>query len=164
MAVRPGPGSWSESPASRDRRAVLQIIESSSGSDDVTVRLGESSKLTPSHSGSGPVGTQLQAAAVSHGGHDTVTWPGYSEVVNCNSVVVDLYIVSFDLTDRCCFWKMVLCRFGLLGRFAWSKLICCFNAEYRWAFLRLRFLAPTTTTESGGSGGPPVTGRMSGPA
>ncbi len=54
-----------------------------------------------------------------------------SEVINCNSVVVDRYIVSFDMTDRCCFWKMVLCWFGLLGRFAWSELICCFNAEYR---------------------------------
>ena len=63
------------------------------------------------------------------------------EVVNCNSVVVDRYIVSFDMTGRCCFWKMVLCWFVLLGRFAWSKLICRFNAEYRWAFLRLRFLA-----------------------
>ncbi len=36
---------------------------------------------------------------------------------------------------------MALCWFGLLGGFAWSKLICSFNAEYRWAFLRLRFLA-----------------------
>ena len=26
-----------------------------------------------------------------------------SEVVNCNSVVVDRYIVSFDMTDRGCF-------------------------------------------------------------
>jgi hypothetical protein len=34
-----------------------------------------------------------------------------SEVVNCNSVVVDRYIVPFDMTDRCCFWKMVLCWF-----------------------------------------------------
>jgi hypothetical protein len=64
-----------------------------------------------------------------------------SEVVNCNSVVLDRYIVPFDMTDCCCFWKMVLCWFGLFGRFVWSKLICCFNAEYRWAFLRLRFLA-----------------------
>jgi hypothetical protein len=64
-----------------------------------------------------------------------------SEVVNCNSIVVDCYIVSVGMTDRCCFWKRVLCWFGLLGRFAWSKFICCFNAEYRWAFLRLRFLA-----------------------
>ncbi len=65
-----------------------------------------------------------------------------SEVVNCYSVVVDLYIVSCDdMTDRCCFWKMVLCWFGLSGRFVWSRLICCLNAEYRWAFLRLRFLA-----------------------
>ncbi len=37
-----------------------------------------------------------------------------SEVVNCNSVVVNLYIVSSDMTDRCCFWKMGLCWFGLL--------------------------------------------------
>ncbi len=37
-----------------------------------------------------------------------------SEVVNCNSVVVDRYIVSFDMADRCCFWEMVLCLFGLL--------------------------------------------------
>ncbi len=29
---------------------------------------------------------------------------------------------------------------GILGHFTWSKLICCFNAEYRWTFLRLRFL------------------------
>jgi hypothetical protein len=29
-----------------------------------------------------------------------------SEVVNCNSVVVDRYIVSFDMTGRCFFWKM----------------------------------------------------------
>ena len=64
-----------------------------------------------------------------------------SEGINCNSVVVDRYIVSFDVTDRCCFWKMIQCWFGLLGRFAWSKIICCFNAEYRWAFLRLRFLS-----------------------
>ncbi len=46
-----------------------------------------------------------------------------SEVVNCNSVVVDRCIVSFEMTDLCCFWKTVLCWFGLLGRFAWSKLI-----------------------------------------
>jgi hypothetical protein len=58
-----------------------------------------------------------------------------SEIVNCNSVVVDRYIVSFDITDRCCYWKTVLCWFDLLERFAWSKLICCFNAEYRWRFL-----------------------------
>ena len=64
-----------------------------------------------------------------------------SEVVDSNPVAVDRYIVSFDMTDRCCVWKMVLCWFGSLGRFAWSSLICCFNAEYRWAFLRLRFLA-----------------------
>jgi hypothetical protein len=67
-----------------------------------------------------------------------------SEVLNCNSVVVDRYIVSFDMTDRCCLWKMVLCSvcwFGLLRAFAWSKPICCFNVEYRWAFLCLRFLA-----------------------
>ncbi len=35
------------------------------------------------------------------------------------------------MTDCCCFWKIVLCWFGLFGRFAWSKVICCFNAEYR---------------------------------
>ena len=64
-----------------------------------------------------------------------------SGVVNCSYVVVDRYIVSIDMTDRCCFWKMVLCGFDLLGRFAWSELICRLNAEYRWAFLRLRFLA-----------------------
>ncbi len=45
------------------------------------------------------------------------------------TVVVDRYIVSFDMTGRCCFWKMVLCWFGLLGRLVWSKLICCFNAS-----------------------------------
>ncbi len=61
--------------------------------------------------------------------------------VNCNSVVVDRYIVSFDVSDRYCFWKMVLCWFCLLGRLAWSMLICCFNSEYRWAFLCLRFRA-----------------------
>ncbi len=54
------------------------------------------------------------------------------------------FIVFFYMTDRCCFWKMVLWQsvlvwsFGTLG---WSQLICCFNTEYRWAFLRLRFLA-----------------------
>ncbi len=48
------------------------------------------------------------------------------------------------MTDCCCFWKMVLWQsvlvwsFGTLG---WSQLISCFNTEYRWAFLRLRFLA-----------------------
>ena len=73
-----------------------------------------------------------------------------SEVVNCNSVVVDRYIVSFDMTDRCCFWKMVLFWFGLLRRFAWSKLICYFNAEYRWAFLRLRFLAGGASLQDSG--------------
>ncbi len=36
-----------------------------------------------------------------------------SEVVDCNSVAVDRYMVSFDMTDRCCVWKMVLCWFGL---------------------------------------------------
>ncbi len=46
-----------------------------------------------------------------------------SEVVNRYSVVVDLYIVSFDMADRCCFLKMVLCWFGLSGLFVWSKLI-----------------------------------------
>jgi hypothetical protein len=45
-----------------------------------------------------------------------------SEVVNCNSVVVDRYIVTFDMTDRCCFWKPVLCYFGLLGCFAWEAV------------------------------------------
>ena len=29
-----------------------------------------------------------------------------SEVVYCNSVAVDRYIVSFDMTDRCRVWKM----------------------------------------------------------
>jgi hypothetical protein len=43
-----------------------------------------------------------------------------SEVVDCISVAVDRYIAIFDMTDRCCFWKTVLCRFGLLGRFAWE--------------------------------------------
>ncbi len=43
-----------------------------------------------------------------------------SEVVDCISVAVDRYIVSFDMTDHCCFWKTVLCWFGLLGRFAWE--------------------------------------------
>jgi hypothetical protein len=43
---------------------------------------------------------------------------GGSEKVNFNSIVVDRYIVSFDMTDRCCFWKMVLCWFGPLGRLA----------------------------------------------
>ncbi len=28
-----------------------------------------------------------------------------SEVVDCNSVAVDRYIVSFDMTDRCCAGK-----------------------------------------------------------
>ncbi len=37
-----------------------------------------------------------------------------SEVKNCKSVVVDRYIVSFDMTDLWCFWKMVLFWFGLL--------------------------------------------------
>ncbi len=32
-----------------------------------------------------------------------------SEVVDCNSVADDRYIVSFDMTYRCCVWKMVLC-------------------------------------------------------
>jgi hypothetical protein len=64
-----------------------------------------------------------------------------SEVVNGDSAVVDRYIVPFDMTDLCCFCKMVLCWFCLLGRFAWSQLIGCFNTEYRWAFLRLRSLA-----------------------
>jgi hypothetical protein len=63
-----------------------------------------------------------------------------SEVANCNSVVVDRYTASFEMTDSCCVWKLVLCWIGLLGRFAWSKLICYFNAEFRWAFLRLLFL------------------------
>ena len=31
-----------------------------------------------------------------------------SEVLDCNSVVVDRYIVSFDMTDRWCVWKMVV--------------------------------------------------------
>ncbi len=38
-----------------------------------------------------------------------------SEVENFNYVVVDRYIVSFDMTDSGCFWKMVLCWFGLLN-------------------------------------------------
>ncbi len=62
-----------------------------------------------------------------------------SEVADCDSVAVDGYIVSFDMTDRCCGWKMVPCWSDSLGRFGWSWLICCFNTEYRWAFLRLRF-------------------------
>ena len=36
-----------------------------------------------------------------------------SEVVDCNSVAVDRYIVSFDMTDRCRVWKTVLCWFVL---------------------------------------------------
>jgi hypothetical protein len=63
-----------------------------------------------------------------------------SDVVDCNSVVVDRYIVSFDLTDRCCFWKTVLYWFGLLDASSGSWLICCFNVEYKWAYLRLKFL------------------------
>ena len=43
-----------------------------------------------------------------------------SEEVNCNSVAVDRYIVSFDMTDRCCVCKVVLCWFGSKGRFTWS--------------------------------------------
>ncbi len=31
-----------------------------------------------------------------------------SEVVVGNSVAVDRYIVSFDMTDRCCVWKMAV--------------------------------------------------------
>ncbi len=42
------------------------------------------------------------------------------QVVDCISVAVDRYIVSFNLTDRRCIWKTVLCWFGLLGRFAWA--------------------------------------------
>ncbi len=34
-----------------------------------------------------------------------------SEEVDCNSVAVDRYIVSFDMIDRCCVCKMVLCWF-----------------------------------------------------
>ncbi len=64
-----------------------------------------------------------------------------SGVVNCDSAAVDRCIVAFDMTDRCCFWEKVVCWFGLLGRFAWSALICYLNAECRWALLRLRFLA-----------------------
>ena len=73
-----------------------------------------------------------------------------SEVVDCISVAIDRYIVSFDLIDCCCVWKMVLSWFGSLGRFAWSWLICCFNAEYRWAFLRLRFLARHASWQDSG--------------
>jgi hypothetical protein len=35
-------------------------------------------------------------------------------VVNFNSVVIDIYIVSFDMTDCCCFWKW--CCAGLFFR------------------------------------------------
>ena len=35
-----------------------------------------------------------------------------SEEVDCSSVAADRYIVSFDMTDRCCVCKMVLCWFG----------------------------------------------------
>ena len=45
----------------------------------------------------------------------------------------------FDVTDCCCFWKMVLCRFGISGVSAWSGRMCCSDAEYRWAFLRRGF-------------------------
>ncbi len=38
-----------------------------------------------------------------------------SEVVDFQSVAVDRYILSFDMTDRCCVWKMVLCWFGSFG-------------------------------------------------
>ncbi len=51
-----------------------------------------------------------------------------SEVVNYNSVVVDRYIVSFDMADR---W------FGLLDALLGVSSYAV--PEYRWAFLRLRF-------------------------
>ncbi len=41
-----------------------------------------------------------------------------SEVVNCNSFVDVLYIVTCVMTDSGCFWRMVLCWFDFLGRFA----------------------------------------------
>ncbi len=55
-------------------------------------------------------------------------------MVVCISVAVDRYLVSFDMTDRCCFWKTVLCWFGLL-----AHMLSTLSTE--WEFLRLRFLS-----------------------
>ena len=64
-----------------------------------------------------------------------------SEVVDCISVAVDRYIVSFDTTDRCRFWKTFCAGLIFWDASPGSWLICCFNAEYRLAFLCLWFLA-----------------------
>ncbi len=57
-----------------------------------------------------------------------------SEVVDFSFVANDrnIQVVSFkfDMTYRCCVWKLVLCWFGAFGHFAWSKLMCCFNAGF----------------------------------
>ncbi len=61
-----------------------------------------------------------------------------SEVVDCNpglKWIPGVVFIFFDMTDCCCFCKVVLCWFGLSGLLAWSELIHCFDAEYRWAFL-----------------------------
>ena len=43
-----------------------------------------------------------------------------------------------------------VCLFGLSGLFALGLLINCVNAEYRWAFLRLRFLARYASCQDSG--------------
>jgi hypothetical protein len=58
----------------------------------------------------------------------------------------------FDVINCCWFWKMVLCQFGISGLFAWSGRICCSNAEYRWAFLRLGFSCGDATWHDSGLG------------
>ncbi len=66
-----------------------------------------------------------------------LSWLRWIWSVGCISVAVDLYIVSFDMTDRCCFWKTVLCWFGLLGRLAWELAHMLFQRWVQMGFSSL---------------------------
>ncbi len=54
-----------------------------------------------------------------------------------NRVVVVLYIGSLMWPIAGAAGRWFLCWFGTSGLSAWSGWICCPDAEYRWAFLRL---------------------------
>ncbi len=66
-----------------------------------------------------------------------VKTPYGSEVVDCIFVAVDRYIVSLDVTDRCCLWKTVLCWFALLRRFAWELAHMLFERWVQMSFSSL---------------------------
>jgi hypothetical protein len=68
-----------------------------------------------------------------------------SEVAYCNSVAVDRYIVSFDMTDRCRVWKMengsaLVWFFGTLrlefAHMLFQRTLSTDGLFFAWGFLQ----------------------------